>query len=82
MSRRRAVIGIPQWSGLIGLADDSGSKVVARQLIAQGKGPDVVPVRRRRRTDAGILVRDHQRWVRSNEWAKFLAAEEAKNTRK
>jgi hypothetical protein len=64
------------------MADDDRSLVVARALIAKGEGPEVVPVRRRRRTVSGIPLDDHERWLRANEWAKFLAAEAAKNRRK
>jgi hypothetical protein len=53
-----------------------------RALIAQGDGPQVVQVRRRWRTDSGVQVRDHRRWVRDNEWAKFLVAEATRERRK
>jgi hypothetical protein len=75
-------MSIPQWAALAGLADDGRSAATARALIAQGYGPEVVPVRRRDRTDTGIPLRDHERWLRRNEWAKFLAAETAKQGRK
>jgi hypothetical protein len=39
-------------------------------------------VRRRHRSDYGVLPHDHQRWLRKYEWAKFLSAEAAKNRRK
>ena len=55
----------PQWAALAGLADDGRPLAVARALIAQGDGPQVVQVRRRRRTDAGVRLRDHRRWERT-----------------
>jgi hypothetical protein len=82
MSRRHRMVSIPQWAALAGLADDGHSLAVARALIAQGDGPQVVQVRRRRPTDAGVQLHDHRRWVRANEWAKFLVAEAARERRK
>jgi hypothetical protein len=82
MSRRHPMVSVPQWAALAGLADDGHSLAAARALIAQGDGPQVVQVRRRRRTDAGVQLHDHRRWVRDNEWAKFLVAEAARERRK
>jgi hypothetical protein len=82
MSRRHRMVGIPQWAALAGLADDGHSLAVAGALIAQGDGPQVVQVHRRRRTDSGVELHDHRRWVRDNEWAKFLVAEAARERRK
>ena len=82
MSRRRPMVSVPQWAALAGLADDGHPLAVARALIAQGDGPQVVQVRRRRRTDAGVRLRDHRRWERTNEWAKFLVTEAARERRK
>jgi hypothetical protein len=82
MSRRQRIASIAQWAGLIGLADDARSLAAARTLIAQGDGPEVVPVRRRKRTDSGVRLSDHERWARTKEWVKFLAADAAKNGRK
>ena len=81
MRRRKRTVSIPQWAALVGMADDDRSLVVARALISQGDGPEVVPVHRRRRTVSGIPLDGHDRWLRTNEWAKFLAAEAAKNRR-
>ena len=72
------MVTIPQWAALVGMADDGRSLVTARALITKGDGPQVVQVRRRRRTDTGVQLNDHRRWVRDNEWAKFLAAEAAR----
>ncbi len=82
MRRRHRMVSIPQWAALAGLADDGRSLAAARALIAQGDGPQVVQVRRRRRTDTGVQLRDHRRWVRENKWAKFLMAEAARDRRK
>ena len=82
MSRRQRVVSIPQWAALIDLAGDGPSLAVARALVDQRHGPQVVQVRRRRRTDAGVRLRDHERWLRENEWARFLAAEVARERRK
>jgi hypothetical protein len=82
MSEQKRTVSIPQWAALIGMAEDGRSLLAACALIEQGGGPDVVPVCRRRRTDSGIRLRDHERWVRTNEWAKFLAAEVARDRRK
>lgn len=82
MSRRRRIVSIAQWAALAGLADDGRSLVAARALIAQGDGPPVVQVRRRRRTDIGVQLQDHRHWVRTNKWAKFLVAEAARERRK
>jgi hypothetical protein len=82
MSRRKRTVSIPQWAALAGLAEDGRSVATARALIMQGDGPEVVPVRRRHRTDTGVQLRDHRRWLRKNGWAKFLAAEAAKHWRK
>jgi hypothetical protein len=84
MSKRRSrlrkrTMSIPHWARLAGLAEDDRSLATARLLIAQGDGPEVVPVSRRYRTDTGVQLRDHQRWLRKNGWAKFLAAEVAKH---
>ena len=81
-SRRKRTVSISHWAALAGLADDGRSLATARALVAQGDGPEVVPVRRRDRTDTGIPLRDHERWLRRNEWAKFLATEAAKARRK
>jgi hypothetical protein len=81
-SRRKRTVSISHWAALAGLADDGRSLATARALIAQGDGPEVVPVRRRARTDTGIPLGDHERWLRRNEWAKFLAAEAARHRRK
>jgi hypothetical protein len=78
MSRRKRMVSIPQWAALAGLADDGHSLAVARALIAQGDGPQVVQVRRRRRAEVGVQLHDHRRWARDNEWARFLAAEAAR----
>jgi hypothetical protein len=75
-------VSISHWAALAGLAEDGRSLATARLLIAQGDGPEVVPVRRRHRTDTGVQLRSHQRWLRKNQWAKFLAAEAAKHRRK
>jgi hypothetical protein len=80
--RSKRVVSIPHWAALIGLADDNQSRAAARALIAQGDGPEVVQVRRWRRTNAGVLLRSHRRWLRANQWAKFLAEEAARNRRK
>jgi hypothetical protein len=82
MSRRHPMVSVPQWAAIAGLADDGRSLAAARALIAQGDGPQVVQVRRRWRTDSGVQVRDHRRWVRDNEWAKFLVAEATRERRK
>jgi hypothetical protein len=82
MSEQKRTVSIPQWAALIGMAEDGRSLLAARALIEQGDGPEVVRVCRRRRTDSGIRLRDHGRWVGTNEWAKFLAAEVAKKRRK
>jgi hypothetical protein len=82
MNRRSRMVSIPQWAAVVGLAGDGRSLAAARTLIAQGDGPQVVQVRRRRRTDAGVRLRDHERWLRENEWARFLAAEAARERRK
>jgi hypothetical protein len=82
MSRRQPMVSVPQWAALAGLADDGRSLAAARALIAHGDGPQVVQVRRRRRTDAGVQLRDHRRWVRDNEWAKFLVTEAARERSK
>jgi hypothetical protein len=82
MSRRRTTMSISNWAALVGLADDPRSVAAARALIAKGDGPEVVPVRRRHRTDTGVALREHQRWLRKNGWAKFLAAEAAKQRKK
>jgi hypothetical protein len=76
------MVSVPQWAAIAGLADDGRSLAAARALIAQGDGPQVVQVRRRWRTDSGVQVRDHRRWVRDNEWAKFLVAEATRERRK
>jgi hypothetical protein len=80
--RHVARVSIPHWAALIGLADDDQSRAAARALIAQGDGPEVVQVRRWRRTNAGVLLRSHRRWLRANPWAKFLAEETERNRRK
>ncbi|MGO9631514.1 MAG: hypothetical protein ACLPXW_21315 [Xanthobacteraceae bacterium] len=77
--RSERLIGIPHWAGLIGLADDDRSRAVARALIAQGDGPQT---KQRKRKKSGVRLRDHQDWLRQNEWAKFLAQEAARNRRK
>jgi hypothetical protein len=82
VSRRKRTLSIPQWAALVGMAEDSRSLAAARALIEGGDGPEVVPVRRRRRSKTGVRLGDHERWVRTNEWAKFLAAEAAKDRRK
>jgi hypothetical protein len=82
MSRRQPIVSILQWATLVGLADDSRSLAAARSLIAEGDGPEVTQVQRRHRTVSGIRLRDHQRWMRANEWTKFLTAEAAKHRRK
>jgi len=82
MSRRKRTMSISHWAALAGLADDGRSLATARALIAQCGGPEVVPLQRRDRTDTGIPLRDHKRWLRRNEWAKFLATEAAKDRRK
>jgi hypothetical protein len=82
MRRRQPIASILQWAALVGLADDPRSLAVARALIEQGDGPDVAQVQRRHRTDCGVRLSDHERWVRTNKWAKFLAAEAAKHRRK
>ena len=51
MSRRKRTVGISHWAALAGLADDGRSLATARALIAQGDGPDVVPLQRRARKD-------------------------------
>jgi hypothetical protein len=40
-----------------------------------------VPVKRKHRTDSGVQLGDHQRWLRKKPWAKFLAARAAKHRR-
>jgi hypothetical protein len=82
MNRRRTTVSIPNWAALVGLADDPRSVAAARALIAKGEGPELVPIRRRRRTDHGVRLRDHKQWALKSEWAKFLVAEAAKNRRK
>jgi hypothetical protein len=82
MSKRKRTVSVAQWAALAGLADDGRSVATARALIRQGDGPEVVPVSRKHRTDTGVRLRDHQRWLRKNAWAKVLAAEAAKNRRK
>ena len=82
MNPRKRTVSISHWAALAGLADDGRSLAMARALIAQGDGPEVVPVRRRDRIDIGIPLRDHERWLRKNEWAKVLAREAAKGRRK
>jgi hypothetical protein len=81
MSKRKRSVSIPQWAMLAGLADDARSLEIARELIRQGEGPETVPVKRKHRTDTGVQLRDHQRWLRKNPWAKFLAAQAAKDRR-
>jgi hypothetical protein len=78
MRKRKRALSIKQWAVLAGLAQDGPSLATARALIRQGDGPEVVAVRRKRRTDPGVQLSDHQRWLRKNPWAKFLAAEAAK----
>jgi hypothetical protein len=46
MRRRKRTVSIPQWAALVGMADDDRSLVVARALISQGDGPEVVQVHR------------------------------------
>jgi hypothetical protein len=82
MSRRKRTVSISHWAALAGLAEDGRSLAATRALIAQGDGPEIVQVRRRDRTDTGIPLRDHERWLHRNEWAKFLATEAAKDRRK
>jgi hypothetical protein len=82
MSRRKRIVSLPQWAALVGLAEDGRSLATARMLIAQGDGPEAVRVLRRHRTDTGVRLRGHQKWLRKNQWAKFLAAEAAKQRRK
>ena len=82
MNRRKRTVSLPQWAALAGLAEDGRSLATARMLIARGDGPEVVPVPRRHRTDAGVQLRGHQQWLRKNQWAKFLAAEAAKQRRR
>jgi hypothetical protein len=81
-SRRKRTVSISHWAALAGLAEDGRSLATARSLIAQGDGPEVVPVRRPHRTDTGVQLGSHQRWLRKNQWAKFLATEAAKDRRK
>jgi hypothetical protein len=82
MRGRQRTISIPQWATLLGLADDDRSIEMARALIAEGTGPLTVQVRQRKRTKSGVRLRDYQDWLGQNEWAKFLAAEAARNRRK
>jgi hypothetical protein len=81
MSKRKRTVSLSHWAALTGLADDGRSLATARALIRQGDGPEVVPVSRKRRTDTGVQLSDHQRWLRNNPWAKFMAAEAAKDRR-
>jgi hypothetical protein len=81
MSKRTRSMSIPQWATIAGLADDARTVEIARELIRQGEGPEVVPVKRKHRTDTGVQLRDHQRWSRKKPWAKFLAAQAAKHRR-
>jgi hypothetical protein len=81
MSKRKRAVSIAQWAALAGLAEDERSLATARALIRQGNGPGVVPVSRKHRTDTGVQLPDHLRWLRKNPWAKFLAAEAAKDRR-
>ena len=78
MSKRKRATSISQWAALAGLAQDGLSLATARAILRQGDGPEVVSVRRKLRTDTGIKLSDHRRWVRKNSWAKFLSAEAAK----
>jgi hypothetical protein len=78
MSQRKRAVSLPQWAALAGLPDDGRSVATARALIRQGDGPQVVPVSRKHRTDTGVQLRDHQGWLRKKPWAKFLAAQAAK----
>jgi hypothetical protein len=64
MSRRHRMVSTAQWAALAGL-DDGRSLAAARALIAEGDGPQLVQVRRRQRTDNGVPLRDHRRWVRT-----------------
>jgi hypothetical protein len=82
MRRRKRIVSIPQWAALAGLAEDGGSLATARALISQSDGPEVVPIRRQHRTDSGVRLRDHERWARTNKWARFMVAEAAKDRRK
>jgi hypothetical protein len=69
----RRVVSVPQWAEIAGLADDGISVATARRLIDTGQGPTVVKVGQRR----GVRLQDHARWVRSQLWAKYLAARAA-----
>ena len=61
MSRRKRTLSFPQWAALAGLTEDGRSVATARALITQGDGPEVVPVRRRHRTDPSYKLRDAAR---------------------
>jgi hypothetical protein len=78
MSKRKRAMSISQWAAFAGLAEDDGSLAIARALIKQGNGPEVVSISRKHRTDNGVQLSDYQRWLRKNPWAKFLAEEAAK----
>jgi hypothetical protein len=83
--RRRklaATMSISQWAAMADLAEDGRSIATARALIANGEGPSVAQVRRRHRSDDGVRLRDHRRWIRANPWAKYLVAEAAAKRRR
>jgi hypothetical protein len=82
MSKRKRTVSLAQWAALAGLAEDGRSFATARALIRQGDGPEVVPVSRKHRTVTGVQLRDHQRWLQKEPWAKFLAAQAVKHRRR
>ncbi len=63
------IVSVPQWGEIAGLADDSTSLEIARKLLIDGDGPEVVKVGRR----DGVRLRDHARWARSQPWAEYLS---------
>jgi hypothetical protein len=59
MNKGKRTVSLAQWAALAGLTEDGRSLATACTLIAQGDGPEVVPVRRRHRTDTGVQLRGH-----------------------
>jgi hypothetical protein len=80
MSEHR-VVSVPQWAGLASLGDDGKSLAAARSLIAKGKGPKIVELKRQTRNGPvavdGVRLSDHAKWARSSPWAKYLAGNAA-----
>jgi hypothetical protein len=63
----------------------AGSEKLSRPPAVAALGPwetGVLDIAGCDRTDSGIRLSDHKRWARTNEWAKFLAADAAEYRRK